>query len=90
MRSATMMVVTFVATDGISGMMDASAMRRLSIPRTLPQASTTAVGSESAPIGTVEVGCRYEAILATMFVRRPSPSSMAHANQRFFEIQGTL
>jgi hypothetical protein len=58
MRSASMIVVTLVATDGISGMMDASTTCRLLTPRTLPHASTTAVGSESPPIGTVEVGWR--------------------------------
>lgn len=57
-RSATMMVVTLVATDGISGMIEASTTRRSSRPRTLPQASTTALGSVAPPIGTVEVGCR--------------------------------
>jgi hypothetical protein len=58
MRSATIIVVTFVATDGMSGRIDASTTRRASTPRTLPQASTTAVGSEPAPIGAVDVGCR--------------------------------
>src|SRR5258705_9321550 len=57
MRSATMIVVTFVGTDGISGSIEASTTRNASISRTLPQASTTADGSESAPIGAVEVGC---------------------------------
>src|ERR1700681_1147943 len=58
MRSATMIVVTLVATDGMSGRIDASTTRNASTPRTLPQGSTTAVESKSAPIGTVEVGCK--------------------------------
>jgi NADPH:quinone reductase-like Zn-dependent oxidoreductase len=56
-RSATMMVVTLVGTDGMSGRIEASTTRRPCMPRTLPEASTTAVGSASAPIGTVDVGC---------------------------------
>ena len=46
MRSAIMIVVTFVGTDGMSGRIDASTTRNASTPRTLPQASTIAVGSE--------------------------------------------
>src|ERR1700680_1003292 len=56
MRSATLSVVTLVATEGMSGRIDASTTRNAWTPRTLPQASTTTVGSESAPIGTVDVG----------------------------------
>ena len=58
MRSATMIVVTLVGTDGTSGRIEASTTRSASMPQTLPQASTTAVRSVGAPIGTVDVGCR--------------------------------
>jgi hypothetical protein len=51
MRSANMIVVGFVGADGISGMIEASTTRKASMPRTLPQASTTAVGSPSGPHG---------------------------------------
>ncbi len=37
MRSATMIVVTFVGTDGMSGRIDASTTRNASTPRTLPK-----------------------------------------------------
>jgi hypothetical protein len=48
MRSATMIVVTFVGTDGISGKIDASTTRNASTSRIKPQASTMADGSELA------------------------------------------
>ena len=71
MRSATMIVVA----DGMSGGIGASTTRSASTPRTSTYASTMAVGSEIAPIETVDVGCRYAATLATMFARSASPSS---------------
>lgn len=57
MRSASIMVGKPVATDGTSGQIDAWTTRNPAIPRTRPWLSTTAVGSPSTPIGTVEVGC---------------------------------
>jgi hypothetical protein len=53
-----MMVVKFVDADGISGMIDVSTTRSAEIPLTSPYASTTALGSESEPMGTVDAGCR--------------------------------
>ncbi len=56
MASATMMVVTFVGAETMSGMIDASITCRRSAPRTAPLASTTAPGSSALPMGTDEVG----------------------------------
>ena len=55
-RSATMIVVGFTATEGTTGMIDASMTRSPSIPLTAPCESTTAHGSSGPPIGAVAVG----------------------------------
>src|SRR4051795_2248743 len=62
-RSAIMIVVGLSATDGTTGMIDASTTRNPDSPLTAPLASTTAHGSSGPPIGAVAAGCPYEARL---------------------------
>jgi hypothetical protein len=65
----------------MSGRIDASTTRSAWTLPTSPQASTTAVASEPALIGAVDVGCGYAPTVETMFARRASPSSTAGHGQ---------